>query len=174
MADFEYDDKNLQKLFDELEPKRRVQALRGAFRKEANRLKKAAIANLRSSIKSNRDLEKGVRTIVFKEKAGFRVTVGTKKGKGANGTGGYYANKYERTQKKRWPRRVPVLIWTEDGTNSRSTTQKVGRGRRSTDSLKASLFLERAQRDLSGSVTENLRKEIVNSIIKTSKKYGGK
>lgn len=74
----EYDDKNLQRLFAELEPKRRMQALKGGFRREANKVRKTAINNLRSSISSNKDLEKGVRAIVFKRAAGFRVTVGTK------------------------------------------------------------------------------------------------
>ena len=75
----DYDDRDLQRLFAELEPKRRVQALKGGFRREANQVRKTAINNLRSSINSSKDLEKGVRAIVFKRKAGFRVTVGTKR-----------------------------------------------------------------------------------------------
>ena len=74
-----YDDRNLQQLFAELEPKRRLQAIKGGFRREANKVRKTAINNLRNSVRSNKDLEKGVRAIVFKRKAGFRVTVGTKK-----------------------------------------------------------------------------------------------
>ena len=62
----DYDDKNLQRLFAELEPKRRLQAIKGGFRREANQVRKTAINNLRSSIQSNKDLEKGVRAIVFK------------------------------------------------------------------------------------------------------------
>lgn len=55
----EYDDSNLRQLFAELEPKRRTQALKGAFRREANQVRKTAINNLRSSgIKSSKDLEK--------------------------------------------------------------------------------------------------------------------
>ena len=46
----EYDDKNLQRLFAELEPKRRMQALKGGFRREAYKVRKTAINNLRSSI----------------------------------------------------------------------------------------------------------------------------
>ena len=78
MLDINYDDRNLQQLFTELTPKRRLQALRGGFRKEANRVRKTAVNNLRSSIRSDKDLEKGVRSLVFKRKAGFRITVGTK------------------------------------------------------------------------------------------------
>ena len=66
----DYNDENLQRLFAELEPKRRLQAIKGGFRREANQVRKTAINNLRSSIQSNKDLEKGVRAIVFKRKAG--------------------------------------------------------------------------------------------------------
>ena len=38
----DYDDKNLQQLFAELEPKRRLQAIKGGFRKEANKVRKVA------------------------------------------------------------------------------------------------------------------------------------
>ena len=75
----DYNDENLQRLFAELEPKRRLQAIKGGFRREANQVRKTAINNLRSAIQSDKDLEKGVRAIVFKRKAGFRVTVGTKR-----------------------------------------------------------------------------------------------
>ena len=83
----DYDDRDLQRLFAELEPKRRVQALKGGFRREANQVRKTAINNLRSSINSSKDLEKGVRAIVFKRKAGFRVTVGTKRANKTTGKG---------------------------------------------------------------------------------------
>ncbi len=86
--DIDYNDDNLQRLFAELEPKRRLQAIKGGFRREANQVRKTAINNLRSSIQSSKDLEKGVRAIVFKRKAGFRVTVGTKQA-GRNRRFGY-------------------------------------------------------------------------------------
>ena len=81
-----FDDRNLQQLFAEMEPKRRLQALRGGFRREANQVRKTAINNLRSSIRSNKDLEQGVRAVVYKRSAGFRVTIGTKRA-GKNGKG---------------------------------------------------------------------------------------
>lgn len=74
-----YDDSGLQGLFEDLAPKQRVKALRGAFRREANRVRRAAIGNLHESIGGDKELDKGVRAIVFRRKAGFRVTVGTKK-----------------------------------------------------------------------------------------------
>lgn len=79
MAQSTYDDSNLQQLFAELEPRRRAQALRSGFRREANQVRKTAVNNLRSSgIRTDRDLESGIRAVVFKRTAGFRVTVGTK------------------------------------------------------------------------------------------------
>ena len=105
----DYDDRDLQRLFAELEPKRRVQALKGGFRREANQVRKTAINNLRSSINSSKDLEKGVRAIVFKRKAGFRVTVGTKRANKTTGKGeaGFHTN--------RQGLKKPILIWAEGG-----------------------------------------------------------
>ena len=81
----EYNDEYLRDLFFELEPKERVKALKGGFRKVANRVKKTAINNLRAcAFQSDKDMEKGVRSMVFKKKAGFRVTIGTKKTKNIN------------------------------------------------------------------------------------------
>lgn len=53
-----YDDGNLQRLFAELEPKRRTQALKGGFRKLAGQVRKKAVGNLRASIHTDKDLEK--------------------------------------------------------------------------------------------------------------------
>lgn len=63
----QYDDTQLQKLFTEMDVKHRKRALKGAFRREANQVRRTAINNLRSSLHSNRDLEKGIRAIVFKK-----------------------------------------------------------------------------------------------------------
>ena len=110
----DYNDENLQRLFAELEPKRRLQAIKGGFRREANQVRKTAINNLRSGIQSNKDLEKGVRAIVFKRKAGFRVTVGTKRaGKNGKGEAGFHTN--------RQGLKKPILIWAEEGTKNRKT-----------------------------------------------------
>ena len=73
----EYDDTQLRQLFAEMDEKQRAKAMKGAFRSTANLLRRAAVANLRSDLHSGKDLEKGVRALVFKQKLGFRVTVGT-------------------------------------------------------------------------------------------------
>ena len=51
--DIDYDDRNLQRLFADMEPKRRLQAIKGGFRKEANLVRKTAINNLRNSIRTD-------------------------------------------------------------------------------------------------------------------------
>lgn len=169
----QYDDRNLQRLFTELTPKQRLRALKGAFRREANRVRRVAVNNLRSSIRSDRDLERGVRALVWKRKAGFRVTVGTKQANKKTGKGerGYHVNR--RGQKK------PVLLWAESGTrlrrSKRATRYPVGgswrigknRGR-----MKRYGFMAKTRDQVRDSVTDSLHNEIINNIKRVAKKYG--
>lgn len=166
MPVLEYDDRNLQKLFAELEPKRRLQAIKGGFRKEANRVRKTAINNLRESVRSDRDLEKGVRSLVFKRKAGFRITVGTKKArKNGKGEAGFHTNR--RGLKK------PILIWAEDGTAQRRT--KSGKhAARSTGRMKRYGFMNKTLKAERGNVTENIHEMVMENVQKVAKKYGCK
>lgn len=179
--DFYYDDSQLQKLFAELEPKRRAQAFRGAFKRAADTVRKTAISNLRSKIHSNKDLERGVRSIVYKKKAaGFRVTVGTEKAnKKGKGEAGYYLNKQNRkkAEKGKKPRKLPVLIWAEDGTDSRKTKTKTKVFRRSrkghpTGRMKRYGFMAKARNQVEGSITATLHDEIRASVVRIAKKYG--
>lgn len=168
----QYDDRNLQKLFVAMDPKQRMKALKGAFRKEANRVRKAAVNNVRASIRSDRDLEKGVRALVFKRKAGFRVTVGTKNAnKNGKGESGFHTNR--RGLKK------PILMWADIGTAQRRTksaTRIWTRSRKghSTGRMKRYAIIAKTQNQVSDSVTDSLHKEVVDSIIRVSKKYGCK
>lgn len=168
-----YDDTNLQRLFAEMEPKRRVQALKGAFRKEANAMRKAAVANLRQSIRSDKDLEKGVRALVFKRKAGFRVTVGTKAASKKTGKGeaGFHTNR--RGLKK------PVLIWAELGTKKRSTktrTRISTRKRRghNTGQMDSYAFIGKARDQMAPTATENIHRAFRENVQRIAKKYGCK
>ena len=170
----DYNDENLQRLFAELEPKRRLQAIKGGFRKEANQVRKTAINNLRSSVQSNKDLEKGVRAIVFKRKAGFRVTVGTKRaGKNGKGEAGFHTN--------RQGLKKPVLIWAEEGTAERKTKPKQGTRRRAAR-LRASHRTGRMKRygfmaqTLSSvdTVTADIKKMVTENVEQVAKKYGCK
>ena len=169
----QYDDTQLQKLFPEMDVKHRKRALNGAFRREANQVRRTAINNLRSSLHSNRDLEKGIRAIVFKKAAGFRVTIGTKKANRKTGKGekGMHIN--------RQGLKKPVLIWAEGGTEQRKTKTKTRvfvRKRRghNTGRMKRYGFMRKTQTDVRDKVTADLRNEIVESVTKTANKYGCK
>lgn len=169
----QYDDTQLQKLFTEMDVKHRKRALKGAFRREANQVRRTAINNLRSSLHSNRDLEKGIRAIVFKKVAGFRVTIGTKKANRKTGKGekGMHIN--------RQGLKKPVLIWAEGGTEQRKTKTKTRvfvRERRghNTGHMKRYGFMRKTQTDVRDKVTADLRNEIVESVTKTANKYGCK
>lgn len=173
--DIDYDDRNLQQLFADLEPKRRLQAVKGGFRKEANRVRKTAINNLRSSIRTDKDLEKGVRAIVFKRKAGFRVTVGTKKaGKNGKGEAGFHTN--------RQGLKKPILIWAEDGTEERKTKPKQGTRRRAarlrashrTGRMKRYGFMAQTLSSVRDTVTANIHEMVTENVQKVAKKYGCK
>lgn len=170
----EYNDGNLQRLFAELEPKRRTQALKGGFRKAANNVRKKAVANLRGKeIRTDKDLEKGIRAVVFKRKAGFRVTIGTKKaGKNGKGERGMHTN--------RQGLKKPILIWAEMGTKQRET--KNGGGRRaaryraahSTGSMPRYGFMEETRNQVRDTVTEDMRKQVTENVQRVAKKYGCK
>ncbi|MCM1517531.1 MAG: hypothetical protein NC117_02695 [Pseudoflavonifractor sp.] len=165
----QYDDSNLQKLFAEMDVKRRVQALRGAFRREANKVRKTAINNLRGSIRTDRDLERGVRSMVFKRKAGFRVTVGTKKAGKSGRDYGFHTN--------RRGLRKPVLIWAEAGTDRRytKTRSKIFRRLRKghyTGRMRRYGFMRTTLQQVRGTVTEDLRNEIIDNVTRIARKYG--
>ena len=167
----QYDDTQLQKLFTEMDVKHRKRALKGAFRREANQVRRTAINNLRSSLHSNRDLEKGIRAIVFKKAAGFRVTIGTKKANRKTGKGekGMHIN--------RQGLKKPVLIWAEGGTEQRKTKTRVFvRERRghNTGRMKRYGFMRKTKTDVADKVTDDLHNEITKSIEKTASKYGCK
>lgn len=172
-SELQYDDSNLQKLFAELEPKRRVQALKGGFRKLANKVRKKAVGNLHESIHTDEDLEKGVRAIVFKRKAGFRVTVGTKRAsKNGKGEAGMHTNR--RGLKK------PVLIWAEGGTTMRHTKSngpkraKRYRAAHSTGRMPRYGFMAKTQSEVRDTVTEDMHRMVAESVERISKKYGCK
>lgn len=168
-----YDDRNLQQLFAELEPKRRLQAIKGGFRREANKVRKTAINNLRNSVRSNKDLEKGVRAIVFKRKAGFRVTVGTKKaGKNGKGEAGFHTN--------RQGLKKPVLIWVEEGTQERKTKGNGGKraARRRfahrTGRMRRYGFMTQTLNDVRDTVTADIHDMVTDNVLKIAQKYGCK
>lgn len=171
-ATIQYDDEDLQRLFAEMDTKKRLKALKGAFRRGANRVRKTVLNNLRGSIRTDKDLERGVRAVVFKRKAGFRVTIGTKK---AGKTGKEYGFHINRRGLKK-----PVLIWAEAGTKWRRTKSKQrfkanGKWRTAGTHrgfMKRYGFMQKTAADVRDSVTDNLHNEVINSVRKVAKKYG--
>ena len=167
----QYDDEDLQRLFAEMDTKKRLKALKGAFRREANRVRKTALNNLRGSIRTDKDLERGVRAVVFKHKAGFRVTIGTKKAGKSGKEYGFHTN--------RQGLKKPVLIWAEAGTKWRKTRRAtrylvggIWRTGKTRGFMKRYGFMAKTADDVRGSVTINLRSEVINSVIKVAKKHG--
>lgn len=178
----EYDDTNLQRLFAEMDPKQRMKALKGAFSNEASRVRKVAVKNLRSSLNSSKELEKGIRRVVFKKKPGFQVTIkprytkAERKAAKADQIFGFQMNKKKH-------RKVPVLIFLEDGTENRyykvKSRSKSGfrfstGKKRYTGRLKAYRFMEKTKNEVKDSVTENLHNALRLNVQKIAKKYGCK
>ena len=186
MRTMEYDISELEKLFADLSDKERVKALKGGFRKSAAKVRNAAVSDLRSGMSSNRNLEKGVRSIVFKRTAGFRVTVGTKmkRSKSRNGwigVAGFYENRQVRRNPSKYSPR-PVLIWAEDGTGQRRTKSNSGRhtrmfGTRSrsshpTGAIKPVRFMVSAKNKVASSVTSDIHENVKDYVVKVAKKHG--
>lgn len=161
------DDEKLIKLFEALDPKRRRQALKGALRRTANLVRKKAQANLKSShINTSTGLPKGIRRLLYKQKLGFRVTVGTGK-KGVRGA--FHTNRQGKEK--------PVLLWAEGGTGQRftKTATRIFRRKRSghsTGSMPRYGFMEKTRQEMSPEVDALLKNEINLNIQKIAKKYG--
>ena len=172
MSEAIYDDTNLRRLFAEMDVKVRLKALKSAFRREANQVKKTAIGNLRNSIRCDRDMESGVRSVVYKKTAGFRVTIGTKK---ATKDGGkdYGFHKNRQGLKK------PILIWAESGTEQRHTKTstkiyKRARSGHNTGRMKRYGFMSKTLSDVKNEVTNDIHNQLIDSVTRIAKKYGCK
>ena len=184
-----YDDSNLRQLFVELEPERRLQAIKGGFKRVANQVRKTAINNLRSSgLRTDKDLERGVRAIVFKRAAGFRVTIGTKKnGKKKSRmdeviAGRDSSNNWHNYHVNRRGQELPILIWAEEGTAQRRTKHK-GKHRRgytrkreqhSTGRMRRYGFMAQTLSGVRGTVTDDVHNMVMENVEKVAKKYGCK
>ena len=175
MATSYYDDSNLRKLFRELEPKQRKEAFRRAFRKGANKVKKAALRNLKATgLNHVSALGKGIRAIVFKREAGFRVTAASKQAnKQGKGERGMHLNRHGLKK--------PVLPWAETGTVYRRVKkagQRVKIGNKWVTAgvrrglMKRYGFIAKTMGQVESSVTEDLRRDMTESIQTIAKKYG--
>lgn len=174
---FTYDDRNLQQLFAEMDVQQRLKAMKGAFRKEANRVRKIAVNNLRGSgFKTDATLEKGVRAVVFKRTAGFKVTIAPKR----------QAKKVQSADAKYWAHRHKqqkemglLLVWAEEGTEMRRTKTKTrvwkrSRKGHSTGRIKRYGFMRKTRTQVKDTVTNSLHEEVRRTITKIAKKNGCK
>lgn len=175
----EYDDHRLRELYAQMDEKQRARALRSGFRTTANVLRRTAVSYVRSDLHSSKDLEKGVRALVFKQKLGFRVTVGTVVKRAANrmgwvGVKGFHLNRQGLEK--------PVLIWAEDGTKVRRTKANSGKHMRtwtrrlraahSTGRMTAYRFIVKADQQVGPQINKTLQENFRSSVEKTAKKYG--
>lgn len=172
-AVIEYDDSKLRQMFAELEPKRRAQGMRNAFSRAARVVRKRAVSEMRQSLKGAKDtqktLDRGIRSVNYRRVVGFKVTVGTKKHHDFSKSRGFHINRRGLSK--------PVLIWAEDGTDRRKTRGGSWRRRkksRSTGAMPRFGFMEKTKTAELPQVDATLKREMVESITKISKKYGCK
>lgn len=172
---FEYDDTQLQKMFAELQPENRLKVMKSAFRRQANKVRKAAINNLRASLNSSRDIERGVRTVLYKKKAaGFRVTVGSKKSRRISAAKWAEMTEAEKEEYRQQVLKKNVPRWAEDGTVDRKTKFRIGRRPRRLGRMKRYGFMAKTKEQVMDNVTNELHEEVRKSVIRIAKKYGCK
>ena len=159
MAELNFDDYNLVRMWQEMSERQRVESMRGAFRREAAKVRRVVMDKVRTSgIHNAAQLAKCVRGVTYKRTAGFRVTLGESRGKG------YYRNR--RGQER------PLLRWFDTGTRDRSTRQRLGRRPHPTGEIKAYHFIEDALNEVRDKVPEELKQEFILNTLKTARKYG--
>lgn len=165
MTDTMHIDQSFRDVFTALDLKEQRKALRGAMRREGNRLKKAAVANLRSSglgQGTRQRLDKGIIVRVYPDRygAGFMVSVKPHRKKG------YHINRQGLEK--------PVLMWAEEGTKSRKTRTRSKffiRQRRghATGRMRPYRFLTRAEAS-AGNVEANLFADFQANLDKALRK----
>ena len=167
----QFDADKRTKALMELDPKRRMRTMKGAFRRAANKVRKQAAGNLRrSGINTKTGLAKGIRSVVWKKKPGFRVTIGTKKAnRNGKGERGFHTNRQKLKK--------PILLWAETGTKERYTKSKTKffvRKKKGhyTGRMKSTGFMDKTEADMKDRITDDLRQAMEESITKALKKYG--
>lgn len=181
-----FDDSRLKGALRELDPKLIKKALRGGMSKTATELRRKAIANLRSEVKSSSGLEKGIRKGIYKGNGGFYVTIGTRgtvrryKGK-RNGR-----RRYGRSRKG-WTsmsmttnsrgQTKPVLPWLELGTKQRFTKSRTKewvrkRAGHRTGRVEPRTFMEKTERQNRTSMVTGITDNFDKCLKKIISRYG--
>lgn len=165
-------------VFNALDLKAQRKAIRGAMRKEGNRVRTEAVNNLASAgigQGTNTQLSKGIYVRVYPAKygCGFMVTVKP------HGEKGIHTN--------RFGKKKPVLMWAEDGTDLRhvgkiTKTYKVtsrysgrkirhhNRGGGSRGKMQRYGFLAKTEAEVTSKVETNLFSDFQKNIEKAAKK----
>lgn len=166
------DTRRLWEMLQELEPKRQAQALRGGIRRAASEVRRAAVRNLKGSgLNAPAEVQKGIRTVVYKRIAGFKVTVGTKKRRATS----YAGMSRGEANKAKARNRLPIVpLWAEGGTVERRTGGGwFSRGKRR-GRMPAYGFMEKTKRETGDSVAATIGRNMESNIEKTVRKYGGR
>lgn len=163
----EYNDSRLMQLIEDLDSKARRRALRSSFRKAGNQLRREVIGNLRSSgLKTDKYVERGVRTIPVEKRLALWVTIGPRRRRGKSATS-------RSAEEKRNLRKSVVPFWAEGGTEQRHRNVKGRSTTASTGRLKPYRFMEKTEGNTE-QLYQTLTKSIIDNIEKATIKAGGK
>lgn len=167
MASSEVDIRNpFVSVYKALSLKDQRKALRGAMRREANRLKRQAAGNMTTSglgPGTNQKLSKGIRTRVYPIRygAGFMLSVKPRRKKGFH--------------KNRQGLEKPVLMWAEGGTDPRKTKgsffSRKGKGH-VTGRMRRYGFLRKTEQQSGPTVEQNLFHDFQDNLNKAARKQG--
>lgn len=164
-----------------LDLKDQRKAMRGAMRREANRLRKTAATNLRATgigDGTRQNLSKGIYARVYPDRYGLGFMVSVKP---HGGKRGIHTN--------RQGMKKPVLMWAEDGTRyrrvgrrtksffgkSRYTGRSVryyNRSGHSTGRMRRYAFLAKTEAGAAMGVEQNLFNDFQGNLEKTARKKG--
>ena len=152
-------------------------SMRGAIRAEARKAQKIAQSRLASSglqVKGNNaDWKKGIRTRIYPDNKGmgFMVTVKARAASRKTGTG------EKSMHVNRFGIKKPILMWAEEGTQSRKTktqTKWFVRQRKGhkTGKMGAYGFLEDSAPEMFAAVEAGLTPEVSKAVEKVARKCG--
>lgn len=152
-------------------------SLKRAYRAEAKKARQIALSKLHAEdidVQGNRaDWDAGVRAHIYSGGGGFMITVKGRSGRKGRGEKSMHENRfYPKTQRK-----LPVLMWAEDGTKPRKTkskTKKYVRLRKGhkTGKMPEYGFLDKAAAEMYRTVEGDLAKEVEKAVRKVAKKSG--
>jgi hypothetical protein len=169
-------------LLNELSPRLLRNALKQSYRRVGNMARQVAVNNLNSSglkVQGNKsDWEKGIRLHIYSKGGGFMVTI--KSVKAGRGEKSMHANRYYgkmRSDGTTNLRKLPILMWQEEGTGARKTKSKTriwkrSRKGHSTGRLSAVHFLQRSEPEMTGIVETEEMKELDAALERVARKAG--